>query len=93
MASNKPWLAVARKSAPTSRVGDIRQPVSTPQEHHGARQHSSKNKRVGEPPVSPKVTVSDAEPESDHINVRNYRAQCTYDPDSFWNAGLVEERP
>jgi hypothetical protein len=31
----------------------------------------------------------DTEPESNNINVRNDRADCTCDPNLFWNAGLT----
>jgi hypothetical protein len=80
------------KVRPHRQSADLRQPASKSQEHNGSRQHSGKNKRVSESPVSPKVTVSDAEPESNDINVRNNRADCTYNPNAFWNAGLVKER-
>jgi hypothetical protein len=48
---------------------------------------------VSEAPVSPKVTVSDAEPESNDVNVGYDRTYGSYDPNALWNAGLVKERP
>jgi len=80
------------KVRPDRQSADIRQPVSKSHEHNGTRERRGENKGVGEPSVSPKVTVSDAKPKSDHIDVRDHRAQCAYDPDTFRNAGLVKER-
>jgi hypothetical protein len=81
-----------KEICPYRQSADIWQPASKSQEHNGTRQHSGKNKGVSEPSVSPKVTVSDAEPESDYIDVRKNRAYCAYHPNAFWNAGLVKTR-
>jgi hypothetical protein len=81
-----------KEICPHRQAANLRQPAQKFQKHNGTRQDSGKNERVSEPPVPPKVTVSDAEQESNNIKVRNNRAQCTFDPNSFWNAGLVKER-
>src|SRR5437016_3521069 len=52
---------------------------------------SGKHQRVRAPTVPPEVTVSDTEPESDNIEVRNRRTHCANHPDTFWDTGLVKE--
>ena len=40
--------------------------------------------------MAQEVTVMDAEPESDHMQVGNHRAKRAYNPYSFWGARAVE---
>ena len=42
------------------------------------------------PRVAPKVTVMDAELESDDIKIRNNRTKCANRPNALWNARGVE---
>jgi hypothetical protein len=81
-----------KEICPHRESADIRQSASKSRQHNDTRQCSGKNKGVGETSVPPKVAVPDAKPESNHIEVGNYRARCADDPDSFRNAGLVKER-
>src|SRR6266403_5617457 len=59
-------------------------------EHHSARRDSSKKKRVGESAMAPEVTVTDAEPESDHIEVGNHGTNRADHANSFGRAGAVK---
>jgi len=59
-------------------------------EHHSACRDSSKKKRVGESAVAPEVTVTDAEPESDHIEVGNRGTNRADHPNPFGRAGAVK---
>ena len=59
-------------------------------EHHSARRDSSKKKRVGESAMAPEVTVTDAEPESDHIEVGYHGTDRADHPNSFVCAGAVK---
>jgi len=45
---------------------------------------------VRESTVTPEVTVADAESEAKHVNIGNYRAERSDNPNSFWGAWAVE---
>jgi hypothetical protein len=49
----------------------------------------SENNRVRESPMTPKVTVSDAKMESNHIKIRHNTTESTNRPDSLWNTRRV----
>ena len=59
-------------------------------EHHSACYDSGKKKRVSESAVAPEVSVTDAEPESDHIDVGNHGTDGADHPNSFGRAGAVK---
>ncbi len=59
-------------------------------EQRSVCQESREEKRVRESAVTPEVTVPDAESETKHVNIRNYRAERSDNPNSFWRAWAVE---
>jgi len=67
-----------------------RQASPEPDERHSGRQQRSEKKGVRESAVSPEVAVTDAESESDHIQVGNHRADRARCPDSSWRIPAVE---
>ena len=50
-------------------------------------------KRVREPTMAPKITVSDAELESNDIKIRNDGTKRANRPETFWNPRCVEASP
>ena len=57
---------------------------------HSACHDSGKKKRVGESAVASEVSVTDAEPESDHIEVGYHGTDRADHPNSFVCAGAVK---
>jgi hypothetical protein len=49
------------------------------------RDNAGKEQRVGESAMSPKVTVTNTEPKSGHVDVGQYRARCANGPHPLWN--------
>ena len=62
-------------------------------QHHGARQESGEEKRMGEAAVAPEVAIADAESKPDHVKVGHHGADYPHDPDSLWRAWAVETDP
>ena len=59
-------------------------------EQRSASQESREEKRVRESAVAPQVTVPDAEPEAEHVNIGNDRAERPDNPNLFWRAWPIE---
>jgi hypothetical protein len=71
----------ARQSAPKSKDGD------------NADQQRAENNGMGEPSVTPKVTIVDAVPESDDIQVGDQGQNRPDNPDTLGDTRLIEARP
>ena len=69
------------------------QAAAKPNDHNNTCQKSAEEKRMRESPVSPKVAVPDAKPESDDIQIGNYGAKRPDDPDALRGSSTVEKRP
>jgi hypothetical protein len=60
------------------------------QRDHDQREKSSEDERMGEPPVSPKVSISDSKAKTNYIKVRYDRTRYANHPNTFRNLGFVE---